>query len=472
VQSLGLQNAKDLSTLIRWNEKYRIRFLRISSEMFPFASHPKYGYNLGFARETLAEAGKLAMRFGHRLTAHPGQFTQVGSPRPEVIKASIKDLEYHSQLLNGLGLEDQADRDAVMILHMGGMFGDKGETLDRFRKNYKGLSEDVKARLVLENDDVVDISIPRPDILPEHLQKEVWLMEQIWSVHDLLPICEELNIPLVLDYHHHNIIHDDSMRAGTEDIQALFPRIKATWTRKCITQKQHYSEPCDGSVTGREMRKHSPRVLNLPPCDDTMDLMIEAKDKEQAVFELYRKYRIEDGGGFKEVVPHERSDDNRPPKKGEAEREEVPQEEVGMGGPEGRVYWPLGKEEWLTPRKRVVKKKEVQELEGGVPQKTKGKKVKQEVKGEEETPPAPSAKKPKRTARPPKATTSKSASNTPAQPANKTLRRGRSAKEIVHPPPPPPPMDPDSSSGLSDLDEDMLLDAEAVAVVVCANEDV
>lgn len=294
-------------------------------------------------------------------------------------------------------------------------------------------------------------------------------------MHDLLPVCEELNIPLVLDYHHHNIIHDDSMRAGTEDIQALFPRIKATWARKRITQKQHYSEPCDGSVTGREMRKHSPRVLNLPPCDDTMDLMIEAKDKEQAVLELYRKYGIEDGGGFKEVVPHERSDVNAPPKRGEAEREEVPQEEVGMGGPEGRVYWPLGKEEWLTPRKRVVKKKEAQELEDGVPEgKTRGKKVKEEGKVEEETPSPPSAKKPKRTARPPKATTSKSASIAPAQPANKTLRRGRSAKEIVHPPPPPPlpPVDPDSSSGLSDLDEDMLMDMEDVAVVVCADEDV
>ncbi|KAI5858047.1 UV-endonuclease UvdE-domain-containing protein [Tricharina praecox] len=503
VQSLALQNAKDLSTLIRWNEKYKIRFLRISSEMFPFASHAKYGYNLDFARETLGEAGKLAMKFGHRLTTHPGQFTQLGSPRPEVIKASKKDLEYHSQLLSGLGMEGQADKDAVMILHMGGMFGDKGETLDRFRKNYAGLSEDVKARLVLENDDV------------------------IWSVHDLLPICEELNIPLVLDYHHNNIIHDESMRAGTEDIQQFFPRIKATWTRKGITQKQHYSEPCEGSVTGREMRKHSPRVLNLPPCDDTMDLMIEAKDKEQAVFELYRRYGIEDGGGAKEVAPHERSDDNRPPKKGEAEREEVPEEELGMGGPEGRVYWPLGKEEWLTPRKRVLKKKEVEDLEDGAPVKsTRGKKVKKEenhdkeamkeedngeeapepmptkkarrkngvkkeddgeeapepmpakkarrkngvkkeIDGEQQSTAPPPAKKSKRAAGPSKSITSTSTLITLPY-TNEKPRRGRSAKEIVHPPPPTSLMDPESS-GLSDLD---IMDTEDVAVVVGEEGDV
>lgn len=165
MRSLGLQNAADLSKLIRWNEKYGIRFLRISSEMFPFASHKKYGYNLDFAKDVLAAAGRLAMLHGHRLTAHPGQFTQLGTPREEVVEASVKDLEYHSQLLRGLGLRGQADRDAVMILHMGGMFGDKAATLDRFRKNYTTLlSQDVKNRLVLENDDVVRPSCNLPII--------------------------------------------------------------------------------------------------------------------------------------------------------------------------------------------------------------------------------------------------------------------------------------------------------------------
>lgn len=59
-------------------------------------------------------------------------------------------------MLGLLGLKGQADKDAVMILHLGGVFGDKGETLSRFRKNYTSLlSDEVKKRLVLENDDVV-----------------------------------------------------------------------------------------------------------------------------------------------------------------------------------------------------------------------------------------------------------------------------------------------------------------------------
>lgn len=74
MEELGLANARDIPKMLRWNEKYGIRFLRLSSEMFPFASHDEYGYTLApFASETLAEAGKVAAELGHRLTTHPGQ---------------------------------------------------------------------------------------------------------------------------------------------------------------------------------------------------------------------------------------------------------------------------------------------------------------------------------------------------------------------------------------------------------------
>jgi UV DNA damage endonuclease len=354
VEALGLANAKDIVKMLRWNERYGVKFMRLSSEMFPFASHDVYGYKLApFASEALAEAGRVAAELGHRLTTHPGQFTQLGSPRKEVITASIRDLEYHCELLDLLKLPPQQDRDAVMILHMGGIFGDKGATLDRFRENYARLSQGVKKRLVLENDDVC------------------------YSVHDLLPICEELNIPMVLDYHHHNIVFDaDKIREGTLDIMNLYDRIKATWTRKGITQKMHYSEPTPPAITARQRRKHNPRPATLPPCAPDMDLMIEAKDKEQAVFELMRTFRLPGFETFNDMHPHVRNDENKPwkppkkktPKKPKPQLENepkeedepqppplIPDEEVSMGGPQGRVYWPPGMEEWLRPKKREVK---------------------------------------------------------------------------------------------------------------------
>lgn len=355
VEALGVANANDIPKMLRWNDRYNIKFLRLSSEMFPFASHDVYGYKLApFASEALAEAGRVAGELGHRLTTHPGQFTQLGSPRPEVITAAIRDLEYHCELLDLLKLPPQLNKDAVMILHMGGVFGDKEATIQRFRENYLKLPQGVKNRLVLENDDVC------------------------YTVHDLLPVCEELNIPLVLDYHHNNILYDkDKLREGTLDIMNLYDRIKATWTRKGITQKMHYSEPCPGAVTDRQRRKHSPRVYSLPPCAPDMDLMIEAKDKEQAVFEVMRTLRLPGHEKIGDIVPYTRSDENRawkPPKKktpkkkkgaaAEEEMEEeaepqpppiIPEDEVAMGGPDGRVYWHVGFEEWLRPKKREVK---------------------------------------------------------------------------------------------------------------------
>ena len=363
VESLGRANAKDIVKMLRWNDRFGIKFLRLSSEMFPFASHPEYGYKLApFVSTELAEAGKVAAQLGHRLTTHPGQFTQLGSPRKQVIDNAIRDLDYHAELLSLLKLPPQQDRDAIMVLHLGGVFGDKAATLDRFRENYKKLPKGVKDRLVLENDDVS------------------------WSVHDLLPLCEELNIPMVLDFHHHNIIFDaDKIREGTKDIMDLFPRIVATWKRKNITPKMHYSEPTPSAITGRQRRKHNPRVATLPPCPQDMDLMIEAKDKEQAVFELMRTFKLPGYDTFNDILPHVRQDDNKPvktlakkktpKKKSKAIKDEdddkkddpeaettiqqiISDDEIGMGGPEGRVYWPPGMEHWLRPQKRVVKPKE------------------------------------------------------------------------------------------------------------------
>ncbi len=365
VQNLGLANARDIVRLLRWNDKYGIKMMRLSSGMFPFASHPEHGYKLApFASEVLAEAGKVAARLGHRLTAHPGQFIQLGSPRQEVIDNSVRDLEFHAEMLSLLRLPYQQDRDAVMVLHMGGVHGDKVATIGRFRKNYAKLSPGVKARLVLENDDVS------------------------WSVHDLLPVCEELNIPLVLDFHHHNIVFDSTRcREGTLDISdpELQKRIATTWTRKGIRQKMHYSEPVPGAVTPRDRRKHSPRVMTLPPCAPDMDLMIEAKDKEQAVFELMRTFKLPGFEKINDMIPHEREDEPRPagpekklkqsgnlkrkrapgeepmePNDRDADTEapagrEVSEEDYAMGGPQGRVYWPPGQEEWLKPARKGAK---------------------------------------------------------------------------------------------------------------------
>ncbi|KAI0634612.1 UV-endonuclease UvdE-domain-containing protein [Trametes polyzona] len=274
-KELGRKNTEDLAKLIQWNEDNNIRFLRVSSEMFPFASHDKYGYTLEYAEKELRAAGDLAKRYGHRLTTHPGQFTQLGSPRDVVVDAAIRDLEYHCQMFRYMGM----NQDSVMIIHMGGMFGDKLATIERFKEVYRTrLSDEVKARLVLEND------------------------EMCYNADDLLPVCEELDIPIVFDYHH-NWIYPSEL-----PLPDLIARINAIWYKKGIKPKQHLSSPCPGAESVMEKRKHADRCYELPPeLPDDMDLMIEAKDKEQAVFHLYRIY------GLHPVI-HENLRPEKPPK--------------------------------------------------------------------------------------------------------------------------------------------------------------
>lgn len=164
---LGLANARDILTMLTWNEEHGIRFMRLSSGILPFASHPEVGYEVsavpGLAA-ILQEVGQMGQTLGHRLTMHPGQFCQLASPRMEVFTNAVRELRYHCDILNAIGLGP----DSVMIIHMGGVYGDKEATLARFVERWKLVPADIQARIVLEND---EICYSVSDLLPDALTR-------------------------------------------------------------------------------------------------------------------------------------------------------------------------------------------------------------------------------------------------------------------------------------------------------------
>jgi UV DNA damage endonuclease len=222
--------------------------------MFPYASHQEYKYNLEFADQALREVGEYAKAKGHRLTAHPGQFVQLSLPHARVVESSISELEYHAEMFARMDLNAASDG-AVMVIHMGGVHGDKVQSLQRFRDNVKRLSHEVTSRLVLENDEIC------------------------YNIEDLLVISEDLDIPLVLDWHH------DDLYPSSMSLSELWPRVRAVWDRRGIRPKQHYSESrVRSSASVMERRAHSDVVKSLPPCvDQDIDLMLEVKNKELAL---------------------------------------------------------------------------------------------------------------------------------------------------------------------------------------------
>ncbi|KAJ1655280.1 hypothetical protein IWQ61_004948 [Dispira simplex] len=259
-KQLALANVRDIRAIIEWNENHNIRLFRLSSGIFPFASHKSYGYSLDFARQDLAEIGELARQLGHRLTCHPGQFTQLGSPHAHVVENSIRELAVHADMLDFMGMGP----DSVIVIHMGGTYGNqKQAVLTRFEHNFRTLlPAQARQRLVIEND------------------------ELCYNVEDLLPISQKLDIPIVLDWHH------AALYPSTYPTEHYLASIREVWERRGIAPKQHYSESRPGAVSVMERRAHSDRVTLIPPCESDVDLMIEAKDKEQAVLELYNTYRI------------------------------------------------------------------------------------------------------------------------------------------------------------------------------------
>ncbi|NBP01441.1 MAG: UV DNA damage repair endonuclease UvsE [Proteobacteria bacterium] len=266
---LAHQNLKDLACILRWNHENGINLYRMSSEMFPFATHPDYyqSYNLKQFQTTLESIGKLAKQYQQRLTFHPGQYNQLTSHRDSVVEKAVIDIDFHCKIMDMMKL----DKQGVIVIHGGSKQDGQQVALARFVANFSKLSPSAQKRLVLEN------------------------CELAYSIEDLLPMCQMLSIPIVIDYHHHNI------NPGTKDLMDSTHLVLDIWRKRGITPLFHLSEskpeiqPTD-NVTLR--RAHSDYITQLPKEllkvleSEKISLDIEAKMKEQAVLVLYHNYKL------------------------------------------------------------------------------------------------------------------------------------------------------------------------------------
>ena len=97
--------------------------------------------------DLLKQIGDLANSYGHRLTFHPGQYNVLASPNSKYVKKTIEDLQYHADVFDLMGI----GKDGVMVIHGGGIYGDKNSAFKRWIDNYHKLPDSIKNRLVLEN---------------------------------------------------------------------------------------------------------------------------------------------------------------------------------------------------------------------------------------------------------------------------------------------------------------------------------
>lgn len=267
LKSKIIQNLKDVLTMMEWNEQNGIKVFRLSSELFPHKSNPKVDdYTFDFAKPLLIEIGKLAHKYNQRLTFHPGQYNVVGSPNRESFIKTRDDLSYHAEVLDLCQLDGLSP---VMVVHGGGIYGNKDETILRWCSQYLELPENVRKYLVLEN------------------------CEKCFNIEDCLRISKMVNIPVVFDTHHYlcyRILHPhEPFKPASQYI----PAILETWKRRGLKPKFHVSEQGSGRIGHHSnfVDTIPSYLLNIPvKYGFDIDIMIEAKMKEQSIQQLYIKY--------------------------------------------------------------------------------------------------------------------------------------------------------------------------------------
>jgi UV DNA damage endonuclease len=259
-------NLDDIITMMHWNEKNGIKVFRLTSNIFAHFSNPKVErYSIQFATPKLKEIGRLSRLYKMRLTFHPGQYVVLGTPNENYLRNSLLDLKCHATILEVM----DCPIDSVMVIHGGGTYGNKEETIKRWIKNYQASDPLIKKRLVLEN------------------------CEKNFNIEDCLAISKECDVPVVFDTHHYEcykLLHPDEI---FKEAAEYIPDILATWVRRGIKPKFHVSEQGSGRIG-----HHSDYIETIPAylleipgkygCE--IDIMIEAKKKEQSIFRLYNKY--------------------------------------------------------------------------------------------------------------------------------------------------------------------------------------
>ena len=111
---------------------------------FQHKSNPKVeDYNYDFALELLKLIGEKSKKYNQRLTFHPGQYNVVGTPNEKTFNQTCIDLKYHADVLDLMGL----GKNSVMVVHGGGMYGDKEKTKLRWCEQYQKLPEKCKKKI-------------------------------------------------------------------------------------------------------------------------------------------------------------------------------------------------------------------------------------------------------------------------------------------------------------------------------------
>lgn len=269
LERIASENLHNTLRLLRHNRAHDIQLYRFSSRLIPLLGHEMLeGWDpFPNLAEPFKQVGDYVKEHKMRVSFHPDHFTVISTPKQDVLRKSIQDLHRHEQMLHSMGLGEQAKCN----IHIGGTYGNKEQSLERFLIQFSQMDKLLQQRITLENDD------------------------KTYTAQETLYACEQLNVPMVLDIHHHAVNNEG------EPIEELWPRILQTWKGHSLPPKIHVSSPKNEKdprshadyVNPRDLFSFMQTVGSITP---ELDVMIEAKQKDGALFQL-----MEDITKFKDI---------------------------------------------------------------------------------------------------------------------------------------------------------------------------
>ena len=240
---------------------------RISSNIFPLATLPDANLDGFYSLPDVPTIASWFCKCNHliqtskiRCSTHPDQFVVPASFNSSVVTKSVTELIHHANFMDLMCLPQTFD--APINIHMNIYKGNIKQIARNFISVYNYLPDNVKNRLVLENED-------KPNS---------------WSVQELYDnLYQKIGIPITYDNLHFKCNPKDL--TATKALQMCIN----TWGDYTPLFHFSYNDP-----NNKNPRAHADYARELPieyaECNVDLDLDFEFKAKDLAIEEFENKY--------------------------------------------------------------------------------------------------------------------------------------------------------------------------------------
>jgi UV DNA damage endonuclease len=239
---------------------------RISSGMMPLETLPDANlllentYNFSKIKQEFDLAAAVIKKYNIRCSTHPDQFVVPASANSAVVKKSIEELEMHGKMMDYFGLPRSYD--APINIHMNCYKGNVKDIALRFIDVYNSLSEKVRSRLVLENED----------------KPNSWKVQELYDY-----VYQNTGIPITYDNLHYRC--NTGKLTATEAVNLAM----STWGKH--RPLFHFS---DNDLNNSNPRAHADYVREIPAEYQNLDVdfEFEFKGKDYAIEKFEQTYKI------------------------------------------------------------------------------------------------------------------------------------------------------------------------------------